>query len=264
MVIFPLTYTIIISFFDYTLGKPLRFNYGLNFLKLASDYRFFNGLKLSFIFVAIVVTVEFLLGLGLAVILSGKIRGRRLIRLIMLMPMFACPIAVGYLNLMLLSRSGPITSFLNSIGITAPNFLGDPKIALYSVAAVDIWEWTPFMFLVLLAGLESLPVEPFEAARVDGASDWMIFKRLTLPMLTPTILIALVLRLTDAFKVFDIFVGLTKGGPGTSTEIYAMYTFRVALEYFKFGYAAAMSLVFLVMMMIIVNVMFYLAGKVRR
>jgi len=258
MIVFPLGYTIGISFYDYTLGSPIKFNYGLNYVRAIEDYRFWNGLQLSTIFTIIVVTIEFFLGLGLALLLSGPMRGRRALRLIMLLALFACPIAVGYLYLMLFHARGPIDMLVKAFGLAPPNWLGDPNVALLTVAAVDIWEWTPFMFLVLLAGLQSLPIEPFEAARIDAASGWLTFRKLTFPMLIPTILIALTLRITDAFKIFDIFVGLTKGGPGTSTEVYSMYTYRVALQYFKFGYAAALSLIFLVVMNIAIILFFNL------
>lgn len=256
MIIFPLGYTIVISFFDYTLGAAMKFNYGLNFVKAVQDYRFWNGLQVSTAFTLIAVPIEFFLGLGLAMLLSGPIKGRRALRLIMLLALFACPIAIGYLFLMIFHASGPINVLLKSLSIVPPNWLGDPNVALLTVISVDVWEWTPFMFLVLLASLQSLPVEVFEAAKIDGASGWLTFRKLTFPMLIPSILIALTLRITDAFKIFDIFVGLTKGGPGTSTEVYAMYTFRVALEYFKFGYAGALSLIFLLIMIIAINVLF--------
>ena len=256
MVLFPLLYTIGISFFDYTLGAETEFDYGLNYVRAVQDYRFWNGLRVSAVFTVVVVSIEFLLGLGLALLFSGRMRGRRAFRLIMLLPLFACPIAVGYLYLMLFHQRGPVNAFFGLLGFVPPNWLGDPSITLFTVAFVDIWEWTAFMFLILLAAIESLPVELHEAAQIDGASGWLRFRKLTFPMLVPTILIALTLRITDAFKIFDIFVGLTKGGPGTSTEVYSMYVFRVTLEYFKFGYSGALSVIFLLIMIVSINVLF--------
>ena len=257
MVLFPLFYTIGISFFNYTLGGETEFNYGLNYLTAVQDYRFWNGLKVSAVFTVVVVSIEFLLGLGLALLLSGRMRGRRTLRLIMLMPLFACPIAVGYLYLMIFHQRGPVNAFLSLLGfVQMPNWLGDPSLTLFTVGFVDVWGWTSFMFLILLAAIESLPVELYEAAQIDGASGWLKFRKLTFPMLIPAILIALALRITDAFKIFDIFVGLTKGGPGISTEVYSMYVYRVTLEYFKFGYSGALSVIFLLIMMAAINVLF--------
>src|SRR5438046_836705 len=127
--------------------------------------------------------------------------------------------------------------------------LSNPSLALPAIILVDIWEWTPFMFLILLAGIQSLPQEPFEAAQVDGASPWMVFAHLTLPMLRPVIAVAVLIRALDAFTVFDQVFVLTQGGPGTATEVTTLMIYKTAFRFSQFGYAASMAVALLVLVM---------------
>ena len=167
---------------------------------------FLSALAHTFIYAVVALTVEFLLGLGLALLLDRSLRGRSLFRALLLIPMMLPPVVVGVVwRLMFNSDFGAINGTLKTAGVNteALTWTASPNLALASVIAVDIWQWTPFMFLVLLAGLQAMPQEPYEAAMVDGSSWWQTFRHITLPLLRPAILIALLLRTMDLLRVFD-------------------------------------------------------------
>jgi multiple sugar transport system permease protein len=160
------------------------------------------------------------------------------------------PVVVGVVwRLMLNPDFGAINGTLKGAGVNTESltWTASPTLALAAVIAVDIWQWTPFMFLVLLAGLQAIPQEPYEAAVIDGSSAWQTFRHVTLPLLKPAILIALLLRTMDLLRVFDQIFILTEGGPGFSTETVSLYIYRTAFRFSDFGYAAAMSFVLLVL-----------------
>ncbi|MFO1349248.1 MAG: sugar ABC transporter permease [Gammaproteobacteria bacterium] len=175
---------------------------------------------------------------------------RSTLRALMILPIFATPLAVGYVFFTIFYEAGGPLGFL---GIP---FLSNPHWALFSVALVDIWQWTPFCFLVFLAALQGVPDELIEAARIDGASGWDVLREVLLPLLQPTILIVLLLRLTEALKLFDIPFALTGGGPGVATQPYSMLAFRTGLRFFDVGYASAMCYALLIAVMIIITLFF--------
>jgi multiple sugar transport system permease protein len=220
-----------------------------NFTRLVTDQFFFSALLHTLIYAAVALTFEFLFGLALALLLDRTFRGRGIFRAIMLVPMMLPPVVVGVVwRLMYNSDFGAINGTLKIFGVNTESFIwtASPKVALLSVIAVDVWQWTPFVFLVLLAGLQAIPQEPYEAARLDGSSAWQTFRYITLPLLKPAILIALLLRTMDLLRVFDQIFILTEGGPGFATETVSLYIYRAAFRFFDFGYAAAMSFVLLI------------------
>jgi multiple sugar transport system permease protein len=173
------------------------------------------------------------------------------------LPLFATPVAVGYLGITLYyERNGPINSLVRALGGEDIPWLSDPVWALVAVILVDIWQWTPFVFLITLAGLQGLPSELYDAARVDGAGATQNFRFLTFPLLTPLLWLILLLRMVESFRVFDIPVSLTLGGPGRATEVYSLYTYRTALRFFDHGYSAAQGFLLLVIVMLIVSLIF--------
>jgi multiple sugar transport system permease protein len=194
---------------------------------------------------------------ALALLLSREIRGSNVIRGVATLPLFATPVAVGYLAITLYyERNGPLNSLIRALGGESIPWLSDPSWALVAVILVDIWQWTPFVFLITLSGLQSLPSELYDAARVDGGSATQNFRFLTLPLLAPLLWLILLLRMVEAFRVFDIPVSLTLGGPGRATEVYSLYTYRTALRFFDHGYAAAQGILLLVIVMFIVTLIF--------
>lgn len=244
--IYPLIYSVRISLQTGS-GEAARWSLS-NFARLASDKFFLEALAHTFIYAVVALTFEFLLGLGLAILLDRPLRGRSLFRSALLIPMMLPPVVVGVVwRLMLNPDCGAVNGTLKSAGVNTESltWTASPILALRSVIAVDIWQWTPFMFLVLLAGLQAIPQEPYEAAIVDGSSAWQTFCHVTLPLLKPAILIALLLRTMDLLRVFDQIFILTEGGPGFSTETVSLYIYRTAFRFSDFGYAAAMSFVLL-------------------
>ena len=244
--IYPLIYSITISLQQGTAAGVI---WGLgNFTRLLSDNFFLTALAHTFVYAVSALTCEFLLGLGLALLLNKQIRGRGLFRASLLIPMMLPAVVVGVIwRLMLNPNFGAINETLKRLGINTASltWTASPKLAMLSVIAVDVWQWTPFVFLVLLAGLQAIPPEPYEAALIDGSSRWQTFWHVTLPLLKPSILIVLLLRTMDLLRVFDQIFILTEGGPGFATETISLYIYRTAFRFFDFGYAAAMSFVLL-------------------
>ncbi|HEY4423933.1 MAG TPA: sugar ABC transporter permease [Pyrinomonadaceae bacterium] len=244
--IYPLIYSVTISLQQET-AAGITWTLG-NFTRLFSDGFFWTAMVHTFIYAAVALTCEFLLGLGLALLLNNQIRGRGFFRASLLVPMMLPTVVVGVVwRLMLNPNFGAVNGTLKQFGIDTENltWTASPKLAMFSVIAVDVWQWTPFVFLVLLAGLQAIPQEPYEAALIDGSSAWATFRHVTLPLLKPSILIVLLLRTMDLLRVFDQIFILTEGGPGFATETISLYIYRAAFRFFDFGYAAAMSFVLL-------------------
>jgi len=249
LTIYPLIYSIKVSFESSSGTATLQ-----NFTRLFTDQFFLSALSHTFVYAAIALTVEFLLGLGLALLLDSQIRARNVWRTLLLVPMMLPPVVVGVVwRLMLNSNFGAVNGTLKSFGVNtdALTWTASPKLAMAAVIMADVWQWTPFMFLILLAGLQAIPREPYEAALTDGSSTWQTFRHVTLPLLKPAILIALLLRTMDLLRVFDHIFILTEGGPGLATETLGLYIYRTAFRFSNFGYAAAMSFVLLIITNII-------------
>jgi multiple sugar transport system permease protein len=250
--VYPLVYAIKVSF-QVGAGDAARWGFG-NFTRLFADDLFRSALLHTFSYAALALTFEFLLGLGLALLLDRPLKGRGAFRALLLVPMMLPPVVVGVVwRLMLNPSFGAINGTLKGAGVETESLMwtASPSLAFASVVAVDVWQWTPFMFLVLLAGLQAIPREPYEAAMIDGASAWQTFTHITLPLLKPAILIALLLRTIDLLRVFDQIFILTEGGPAFATETVSLYIYRTAFRFFDFGYAAAMSFALLVLTNII-------------
>ncbi|HEV8168258.1 MAG TPA: sugar ABC transporter permease, partial [Pyrinomonadaceae bacterium] len=222
--IYPLIYSVTISLQQET-AAGIRWTLG-NFTRLFSDGFFWTAMVHTFIYAAVALTCEFLLGLGLALLLNNQIRGRSFFRASLLVPMMLPTVVVGVVwRLMLNPNFGAVNGTLKQFGIDTESltWTASPKLAMLSVIAVDVWQWTPFVFLVLLAGLQAIPQEPYEAALIDGSSRWQTFRHVTLPLLKPSILIVLLLRTMDLLRVFDQIFILTEGGPGFATETISLY-----------------------------------------
>jgi multiple sugar transport system permease protein len=220
---------------------------------LFQDPYFRTAFKVTIFYLAGTVPLQFGLGLFVALILhqiTRKIIG--FLRTALIIPTIMTPIVVGIIwRLMYNPDLGMLNYFLTLFGFSPVNWTGMPGTALPSVMMADIWEWTPFMALIMLAGLQALPREPFEAAVVDGASSWQTLRYITLPLLSPAMLVALLIRLMDSFKTFDLIFVLTQGGPGMSTEILNYYTYRYGFKFFHLGYASALSWLLVVVVTII-------------
>jgi multiple sugar transport system permease protein len=217
-----------------------------NFVRMFSDPELHLAVRNTAVFTCVAVTLEFLLGLGLALLFDKYIRRLTFLKTILLMPMMIPPIAVALTwKLIYQPQFGVLNELMFRLGLPSQAWAGDVNLAMATIIAADVWEWTPFIFLLMLAGLASLPSEPYEAAQVDGASAWRQFWDLTIPFLKPVIAIALLLRIMDALRLFDLVFILTVGGPAGATETLSLYIFKVAFTFVDIGYAAAVSLVVL-------------------
>jgi multiple sugar transport system permease protein len=238
--------------------------YGLgNFTTLFTDGRFLAALSRSIFFVIVCGGLEFLIGLGLAMFLAGMPRLKKIFTSIWMMPMMLVPATVGYMFYLLFFEEGPINGILSLI-LSTPvtiKWVSHPILAYIPIIVGEVWHWTPFMFLVLYAGILALPEEPFRAARILGASEWQIFKRLTLPMLKPIIGIAILIRGLELFKLFDVPFMVTKGGPGHATETLSIWMYYQGFKFWKLSYIAAASLLILIA---IVLVLYFFGGSLVR
>ncbi|MFW6181949.1 MAG: carbohydrate ABC transporter permease [Spirochaetota bacterium] len=246
IVIFPLFFSLSLSLHEWNVIREKEWSWvGLrNFADiLFLDPYFRDSLKVTALYLVGTVPLQLFFGLLVALVLS-KITSRiiGLLRTTLIIPSIMTPIVVGIIwRLMYNPDLGMLNYFLSLLGLPPVNWTGMPRTALPSVIMADIWEWTPFMALILLAGLQALPREPFEAAEVDGASGFQTFRFITLPLLSPVIIVATLIRLMDSFKTFDLIFVLTQGGPGMSTEIMNYYTYRNGFKFFHMGYASALS-----------------------
>lgn len=225
----------------YRFGRPIE-GVGLqNYKDLWSDPQFRNALWVTVKFVTLAVALETVLGLALALFCARELRGIRFVRTALIVPMVITPVVVGIVfRLIYATDAGMLTTVSEKLGGEPVQILSSPTKAFLGLVLLDVWEWTPLMFLILLAGIQSLPVEPFEAARVDGAGSWRAFVDHTLPMLRPVLAVAIVLRTIDAFGTFDQVFVLTRGGPGEATRLVSLYGYDTAFKFQQVGYASAM------------------------
>ncbi len=213
-------------------------------------------MSITFLFVAGAVATEMVLGLAIALFMNREMRGRGPLRAIMTLPIFATPIALGYLaRSIFYEQGGPINSVLGGLGLTQPPWLSDPSWARVATILVDVWQWTPFVFIIALAGLQSLPQDVVEAAEVDGANGLQVLRYITLPLMAPILWLIFLLRSIDAFKVIDIPTGLTLGGPGRATEYFSLFNYRTARKFFDYGGAAAQAFLLLLIVMVLVSLL---------
>lgn len=241
--IYPLIYAVKVSLTGADGGFTLA-----NFTRLLHDHLFAIAAAQTLLLTVAALSIEFTLGLALALLIDSLVRAKSFFRAGLLVPMLLPPVvaAVAW-RLIFNPQFGVLNGTLREFGVNTASLLwtGGDRSALASVILVDVWEWTPFLFLLLSAGLQAIPPEPLEAARIDGASAWQIFRDVTLPLLRPVILLALLLRAMDLVRIFDQIFILTQGGPGTATETLSLYIYRTAFRFSSFGYASAMSFVLL-------------------
>jgi multiple sugar transport system permease protein len=248
MMAFPLVYNTYLSFHSWT-GSAVRppEPVGIdNYTQLlTNDDRFYPAVGRTIVFTVVAVSVELVLGIAIALLLKDAFPGQNIIKTLILLPMVATPVAIGMAWLLMLEPTiGIFNKVIRDLGMMPQPFLGSQAQALWVLIVVDIWQWTPMMAMITLAGMLSLPLEPYEAALVDGATARQRFFRLTLPLLIPTLITALLLRSIEALKTFDIIYTMTRGGPGFATETLNTMAYVRAFEYFRLGQAAALLVVF--------------------
>ena len=262
----PFFYMVGASFTDLSFSIPGRDGNFVgfdNYRRLVRDDPvFWSSFLLTLRFVVWAVAVEFVLGFALALLLYHHVRRRRFLLTGLLVPMMLAPVAVGLIwKLLLQGDFGMLTYYLRAVGVIdlRTALLSSPDLVLATIVAIDVWQWTPFVTLVMLAGLLSLPREPFEAAVMDGARPYQVFRDVTLPLLRPIVALVLLLRGIDAFKEFDKVFILTGGGPGSATELLSIYTYRVNFKNWDLGYGAVCAFMVYLVVLILCSV-FYKAA----
>lgn len=265
VVIFPTVFGIYVAFTDWQLNDPTgrAFNGLANFAAILRDGRFWNALKNNFVFVGIGVPFQYLIALGLALLLNQEIRGRKFFRVIFLLPFMMSPVAAGWMigRSIMDAQRGPLPELLRRLGFEDVSFFAEGGRAVFSLLLIDSWYSIPFLLVMLLAGLQALPAEVFEAARIDGAGPWQTFRDMTFPLLLPVSLTAVVLRAVFEFKVIDIIQVVTGGGPGNSTETLTAYIYKRGVQNIDVGYATAMSQLFLIVVIVTITLILVTIGR---
>jgi multiple sugar transport system permease protein len=253
LMIFPVCYTLVISFTDWSLtsGRPMRFAGLGSYLTVLKDNRFHAAVGRTFSFTFGAVAVEAVLGTVIALILNREFRAKGLLKFLLLLPLVVTPVAIGIVfNLFYDPTIGFLNYCLSRLGLPQSGWVTGAKTVLPSLMLVDVWQWTPMIALIVLAGLSGLSTEPYESAMVDGANGVQVFFRITLPMVMPTILTAIVLRAVDALKTYDIIYAMTRGGPGYASETLNILAYKLSFEYFYLGQSSA-ALVFLFIIVLV-------------
>jgi len=246
LMIFPILYTLFLSFTNWNLtsGNPFSFVGFNSYIRVLTEPRFLHALGRTFLFTFFAVVIEGFLGVAIALILNRAFVGKSLAKLLLLLPLVATPVAVGIVfNLFFDPTIGLANFLLKSVGLPQGLWVSSASTVIPALIIVDVWQWTPMITLIVLAGLAGLSEEPVEAARVDGASEWQILKYVTIPMVMPVILTAMILRLIDALKTFDIIFAMTGGGPGYASETLNIMGFKYSFEYFRMGQSSVILVV---------------------
>jgi multiple sugar transport system permease protein len=255
VMIYPIAYGVYISLFEFRMTQSLNWiflglgNYRRLFFQTPD---FLNSTYVTFQFTLMTITAEFAIGLSLALLLNLDFPGRTLFRTLVLLPLMVPPLVSGLLwRVMYDHEFGVLSFFIRAFGVDPPVFLGDRLLALPSVVLVEVWRATPFMTLVLLAALQAVPHELHEAAQVDGAGRASRFRFISLPLITPVLLVALLFRTVDVLRTFDLVYLLTQGGPGSRTEVIGMYIYRYGFESFNMGTTSAAAMVLFVLTLLV-------------
>ncbi len=260
--IYPLVYMFYLSFHKFKFGKIRGFVGFENFERFFTDEKVLNSIIVTLIIISVAIVVEVFLGLILAWLVDKPLRMNRFFRVIFSLPLFATPVAVAFLFITIYyEEGGPMNSILGLLGIPPVPWLSDPFWAKMAVAIADIWQWTPFCFIIFLAGFQSIPQELYEAAYLDTKSRWQILKNVSFPLILPVFTIVLILRIMEAIKIFDLPAVLTIGGPGRATEVYSFLIYRTGLKYFNLGYASTMGVM---MLLVEIPLIMFIVKRLRK
>jgi len=264
VIVFPWIFTIYMSLHDWKIGQTREFVGGANFAKLATDPRFLESIGHTLYFTALAVILPLVFGTAAALIFNERFPLRGLFRAIFILPMMATPVAVALVwTMMFHPQLGVLNYLLSLVGIPPQLWVYAPETVIPSLVAVEVWHWTPLVMLIVLGGLASVPTEPYESAKIDGASAWQMFRHITLPLIMPFILVAAVIRLIDALKAFDTIYVITSGGPGTASETINIYLYLQAFAFYNIGYASAVTIVFFVLIIGLALVLLYVRERTK-
>lgn len=260
----PFCYVVYLSFHSVEYGQVGDWNGFANYIKLLGNDRFWNSLRVALVFMLVAVPLEFVLGLAGALVLNQRVWGRSLWLPLLFIPSMMAPIVVGLLWKIMLAGSWGLLShnLIERFGwLSGTSVFASTDHALIALALVDVWQWTPFMMLAFFAGLQALPISPYRAAAVDGANAFQTFFRLTLPLMTPLLVVIGMLRFIDAFKVFDTIFILTAGGPGVSTESPSMLAYKMTFEQWRIGESASLAVLVWLAFFVLCSLFYQVAKK---
>jgi multiple sugar transport system permease protein len=247
VIVFPWVFTLWMSAHRWTLGQEQSFIGFENYIRLASDGRFWESLWHTLIYTVLSVVAPLFLGTLAALVFDAQFPLRGFLRGVFVMPMMATPVAIALVwTMMFHPQLGVLNYLLSFIGIGPLEWIYNQSTVIPSLALVETWQWTPLVMLIVLGGLAAVPREPYESAEIDGANAWQKFRYLTMPMIAPFLMIAVIIRSIDAVKSFDIIYAMTQGGPGTASETINIYLYNTAFAYYDIGYGSAMAVVFFI------------------
>ncbi len=264
VIIFPWAFTVWMSAFDWKIGSVAHFVGFDNYTQLATNKRFLESILHTFYFTLLAVVFPLILGTIAALIFHREFPLRGMLRSIFTMPMMATPVAVALVwTMMFHPQQGVLNYLLSLVGLPPSLWVYSPTWVIPSLVLVEIWHWTPLIMLIVLGGLAALPTEPYESARLDGASEWQLFRYITLPLLAPFLIVAAVIRTIDALKAFDTIYVISQGGPGTASETINLYLYLQAFAFYNVGNASAVVVVFFVIILALALLLLHVREKAK-
>ena len=264
VIVFPWVFTLWMSTSEWQIGSAKRFVGLANYLRLVEDARFWESMWHTLYYTVLSVVAPLILGTAAALVFDSKLPMRGLLRGIFVMPMMATPVAVALVwTMMFHPQLGVLNYLLSLVGMPPQVWIFDQSTVIPSLVLVETWQWTPLIMLIVLGGLASMPREPFEGAEIDGANAWQKLRYITLPMIMPFMMVAVIIRSIDAVKSFDIIYAMTQGGPGTASETINLYLYNVAFSYNDIGYGSAIAVVFFVIIIMMSLLLLHLRQRAR-
>lgn len=268
LTVFPLLFGLVIAFSSWNLSSPdgRQFNGMANLAQMWADPFYWNALS-NMVWYCLAILPEYALAFAMALMLNAEIRGRKFFRVAFLLPLMLSPVAVSWMvgkSMMVIQPAGPIVRLLKVLGVANPTLFSDPWVAKLMIALMDAWTFVPFMMIMILAGLQAIPRELQEAARVDGATGWRAFWEVTFPLMLPVSITALLIRLIFKLKLADIIINVTSGGPGGATDSVTSFIFREYRDRSNVGYGTLLAMVYLVVIIVVMTVLMKLADRLLR
>ena len=251
VIIFPWLFTVWMSAFDWKIGTEAHFVGSDNYTGLVHNQRFLEAVARTFYFTALAVVAPLILGTIAALIFHRQFPFRGILRGVFIMPMMATPVAVALVwTMMFHPQQGVLNYLLSLVGLPPSLWVYSPQWVIPSLVMVEVWHWTPLVMLIVLGGLAALPTEPYESAKLDGASEWQLFRYITLPLVAPFLLVAAVIRTIDALKAFDTIYVITSGGPGTASETINLYLYLQAFAFYNIGLSSAVVVIYFIILLV--------------
>jgi multiple sugar transport system permease protein len=262
VIVFPWAFTIWMSLQEWKLGGARSFVWLANYSRLATDPRFVEAVWHTLVYTVLAVLLPLVLGTLAALIFNQRFPLRGLLRGIFVLPMMATPVAIALVwTMMFHPQLGVLNYLLSLVGIPPQAWVFHPASVIPSLVLVETWQWTPLVMLIVLGGLAAIPIEPYESAEIDGANALQKFRYITLPMIAPFLMVAVIIRAIDALKSFDIIYAITQGGPGTASETINIYLYSVAFAYYDVGYGSAIAVVFFVLIVVLSLLLLHLRQR---